>query len=602
MHPAVAELIGSGKQRGYITYEELNTTLPDEMVDPDKLDALLVEFDRLNIRLMDRGKNGEIHLAGATIDPKNGHGNGNGNGNGNGQLSPALVEALAKEEQQQHQQRIIEEDAEPSDEELKRDLAQALQEAGSRRIDDPVRMYLTQMGEISLLTRAEEIRLAKKIETTRMIFRRKVLESDYAIAAAVEILEMVNASDLPFDRTMKISTAEENAKEKIATRIPNNLKTVRRMLDLNRLDWDHMEATRLRKTQVVEIKERMKARRRKMATLVEELSLRTSRIQPLLKKLRSIRDKMQELQRELASAKKYPENFDPDDLLVMREELSGLRSLVLEEPDELYMRVKDITTVFDEYERAKRDLSGGNLRLVVSIAKKYRNRGLSFLDIIQEGNTGLMRAVDKYEYKRGYKFSTYATWWIRQAITRAIADHARTIRIPVHMIETMSKLRNISKNLLQQLSREPTMEEIAESADMPLIEVRRVMKISRHPISLDRPVGESEDSYFGDFIEDERAENPTESAAHDMLRGRIEQVLKTLTYREREIIKLRYGIGDGYTYTLEEVGRIFKVTRERVRQVEAKALRKLQHPVRSRKLQGFVDGAWDDDPVQTKRR
>ncbi|MEX2387238.1 MAG: sigma-70 family RNA polymerase sigma factor, partial [Phycisphaeraceae bacterium] len=236
----------------------------------------------------------------------------------------------------------------------------------------------------------------------------------------------------------------------------------------------------------------------------------------------------------------------------------------------------------------------------VSIAKKYRNRGLSFLDIIQEGNTGLMRAVDKYEYKRGYKFSTYATWWIRQAITRAIADHARTIRIPVHMIETMSKLRNIAKQLLQGLGREPTIEEIAEAAQMPVVEARRVMKISRHPISLDRPVGESEDSYFGDFIEDDSVENPSESATSDMLRSRIEQVLKTLTYREREIIKLRYGIGDGYTYTLEEVGRIFKVTRERVRQVEAKAIRKLQHPVRSRKLQGFLDGSVESEVAELR--
>ncbi|MCA9300460.1 MAG: RNA polymerase sigma factor RpoD, partial [Phycisphaerales bacterium] len=238
-----------------------------------------------------------------------------------------------------------------------------------------------------------------------------------------------------------------------------------------------------------------------------------------------------------------------------------------------------------------RDLSGGNLRLVVSIAKKYRNRGLSFLDIIQEGNTGLMRAVDKYEYKRGYKFSTYATWWIRQAITRAIADHARTIRIPVHMIETMSKLRNIQKQILQERGIEPTIEELAEHAGMSVSETRRVMKISRHPVSLDRPVGDSEDSYFGDFIEDERQQAPSDSATQDMLKSRIEAVLKTLTYREREIIKLRYGIGDGYTYTLEEVGRIFKVTRERVRQVEAKAIRKLQHPVRARKLQGFVDGS-----------
>ncbi len=275
----------------------------------------------------------------------------------------------------------------------------------------------------------------------------------------------------------------------------------------------------------------------------------------------------------------------------MREELEGLRGLVLEAPQDVIRRVRELNTVFWEYEQAKRDLSGGNLRLVVSIAKKYRNRGLSFLDVIQEGNTGLMRAVDKYEYKRGYKFSTYATWWIRQAITRAIADHARTIRIPVHMIETMSKLRNIQKTMLQETGVEPTVEELAEKAAISALEVRRVMKISRHPVSLDRPVGESEDSYFGDFIEDDSQDAPGDIAAQEMLRSRIEAVLKTLTYREREIIKLRYGIGDGYTYTLEEVGRIFKVTRERVRQVEAKAIRKLQHPVRARKLQGFVDGS-----------
>jgi RNA polymerase primary sigma factor len=299
---------------------------------------------------------------------------------------------------------------------------------------------------------------------------------------------------------------------------------------------------------------------------------------------------MVQLQRDLAKAEKYPNRFDPEDIYVMQEELDGLRGLVLQDPTEIVDRLKVIETVFDEYEQAKRDLSGGNLRLVVSIAKKYRNRGLPFLDIIQEGNTGLMRAVDKYEYKRGYKFSTYATWWIRQAITRAIADHARTIRVPVHMIETMSKLRTIQKHLLQEIGREPTIEEIAERAKMSVEETRRVMKISRHPISLDRPVGESEDSHFGDFIEDERQEPPAETATSDMLRQRINDVLKTLTYREREILKLRYGIGDGYTYTLEEVGRIFKVTRERVRQVESKAIRKLQHPVRRRRLNNFLSG------------
>ncbi|MEM9346344.1 MAG: RNA polymerase sigma factor RpoD [Planctomycetota bacterium] len=593
LNPAVFELLEHGKLAGFITFDQLNASLPDRYVEPDILDELLVILRETDIEMVSAMA---LPLSKRPYDKE--------------KLGLKVEVAAEKQEEavEEEADSVVDEavpaqadgDDEAADEDgetemltpeqARAELAAALAEPSAKRIDDPVRMYLTQMGEISLLTRDEEIRLAKKIEMCRYLFRRKVLMNDYSIAQCVEILDMVHAGDLPFDRTMKISTAEENAKEKIATRIPNNLKTIKKLLDLNRELWEQMETEELTDDQYDAVHAEIRQRRRKMATLIEECSLRTSRVQPMLKKLTSISRKMNELVAELEKAEENPDRFDPEDVMVMEEELSGLRSLVLEEPEELEERVADVRLVFDEYEAAKRDLSGGNLRLVVSIAKKYRNRGLSFLDIIQEGNTGLMRAVDKYEYKRGYKFSTYATWWIRQAITRAIADHARTIRIPVHMIETMSKLRNIQKHLLQDLGREPTIEEIAEAADMPVVEARRVMKISRHPISLDRPVGESEDSYFGDFIEDEAASNPTDAATSDMLKQRIESVLKTLTYREREIIKLRYGIGDGYTYTLEEVGRIFKVTRERVRQVEAKAIRKLQHPVRSRKLAGFIDG------------
>ncbi len=547
----IKTLLDLGKRRGFLTFDQVNDFLPDEATSPERIHGLLETLDEMGIELINEDE-AETRLLAA------------------GDLDDEPDDELAEEP-------VEDEEIELTTEEI---------EDISRRIDDPVRMYLTQMGEIPLLTREQEINLAKKIEVTRKRFRRKVLECHFALALVVDVLKKVNDGELPFDRTVKVSVTENLEKDQILGRMPHNLKTLEHLMECNVRDFRTFVRERDSGVRSA-LQSNLKRRRFKAVNLVEELSIRTQKVQPLMKRLEQTAIRMEELLfqlRELRAGRAGKE-----DRVNLVKELKDLMRITLETPKSLKRRAELMNIRFKEYEQAKRELSGGNLRLVVSIAKKYRNRGLSFLDLIQEGNTGLMRAVDKYEYRRGYKFSTYATWWIRQAITRAIADQARTIRIPVHMIETMSKLRNVSKKLLQEKGREPTIEETARAANISVEETRRVMKISRHPISLDRPVGESEDSYFGDFIEDEAAESPINAATQEMLKEKIDQVLKTLTYREREIIKLRYGLGDGYTYTLEEVGRIFKVTRERVRQIEAKAVRKLQHPVRSRQLEGFLE-------------
>src|SRR5437879_2799279 len=364
-------------------------------------------------------------------------------------------------------------------------------------------MYLTQMGEIPLLKRDEEISLAKKIEVTRKRFRRKVLECDYALNQVVDTLRRVHSGDLPFDRTVKVSLTENLEKDKILQRMPHNLRTLEHLMEENQDEFTKLSDPRVGEEDKRRLRRSLKIRRRKAVTLVEELSIRTQKVQPLMKKLEQISIRMDELEKQIVELQGL--RHAREDRANLETELKDLMLMTLEDAGSLRRRVEVIKTRFTEYEQAKRDLSGGNLRLIVSIAKKCRNRGLSFLDLIQEGNTGLMRAVDKYEYRRGYKFSTYATWWIRQAITRAIADQARTIRIPVHMIEIMSKLRNVSKKLLQQLGREPTIEETAHEANISIEETRRVMNLSRPPHSLLRPVGESEDSYFGDCVENEAA-------------------------------------------------------------------------------------------------
>jgi RNA polymerase primary sigma factor len=453
--------------------------------------------------------------------------------------------------------------------------------------DDPVRMYLTQMGEIPLLTRQQEIQLAKKIEITRRRFRGKLLECDYVIQAAYKVLKRVHEGELPFDRTVQVSVTDCLEKDQIMGRLPHNLKTLGILLKRNRRDYCIALSKSQPKTRRRESWKRLARRRRRAVRLVEELGLRTQRIELMIRALEDFSRRVDELKTRVDAHKKVRGPVNE-----RKPWLSEFRSILMatqETPTSLRSRIVYLKKVYSDYQQAKRELSEGNLRLVVSIAKKYRNRGLSFLDLIQEGNAGLMRAVDKFEYRRGFKFCTYATWWIRQAITRAVADQSRTIRIPVHMVETMSRVRNVSRQLLQELGREPTLEETARRARTTVEEARRVLAMSRYPISLDRPVGNSEDSHFGDLLPDGTAESPATGASQEMLRGRIDKVLKTLSYREREIIKLRYGLGDGYSYTLEEVGHIFKVTRERIRQIEAKAVRKLQQPSRSQELVGFLD-------------
>lgn len=453
--------------------------------------------------------------------------------------------------------------------------------------DDPVRMYLTQMGEISLLTRQEEIRLAKKIEVTRAKFRRKLMECDYVLRQAVRTLARVDQGKLPFDRTVQVSVTDHLEKQQILGRLPHNLRTLQALLARNRRDY----LTALSKSKPLAERraawQRLGRSRRRAVRLAEELGLRTQRLEPMIKALEEFSRRVDELQARIQDHTRAGRPYE--ERLPWIKEYRDILRLTQETPTSLRNRVTYVKNVFAEYQEAKRALSEGNLRLVVSIAKKYRNRGLSFLDLIQEGNAGLMRAVDKFEYRRGFKFCTYATWWIRQAITRAVADQSRTIRIPVHMAETMTKVRNASRRLYQEKGHEPTVEEMAVAAEAKTEETRRVLTMNRYPISLDRPVGNSEDSHFGDLLPDGGVESPLDGATLEMLRDKINKVLKTLSYREREIIKLRYGLGDGYCYTLEEVGHIFKVTRERIRQIEAKAVRKLQQPSRSQELVGFLD-------------